>query len=518
VLDTVLNIVLRAVFVAFGLGALIALLRWVRATVGERRERWVLRIALAMLALSLVYAYGHARMLMKREQIEEGRLAWRRYGDPREAERARGDVRGWILDCTGQPRNALARYGVREGVVERVHPLGEGGANLVGGGRDADERDYTFERVFADRLREPRTFAEQGELHPVGTDVKLTLCTEPTRRAWNLLEGTGAEGVVIVQDVRTGAVVAYTATGTAKDPPFGIRRYALPGSVFKLAVASLWYENDWPIDRLPCPAYIQVGRARIRNFESHEYNSLTVPTGVLRVSCNTGAIMMSQMLRDRLGVDAFKDAFHRYGFITYEDRPPGRDEGRFWNTSSDRWARRLNPPQSRVKIREPIHQHEWGLISIGQGPVDVTPIAISRFIQAIGNGGVMLQPTLEADRVQRAPEGTRVMKVATAQSLMRDMLAVVDSGTAASVLPRLAGAGGWDLGGKTGTADIQGAPRPDGWFAGLMFDPTGVPRYAVTVYLRRGGLGGRAPAAIAAEMTKVMSAYTRQAAAQPGGS
>lgn len=514
--DTVLNIVLRGVFIAFGIGALIALLRWVRASWGERRERWVLRLALAMLALSLVYAYGHSRMLSKRELIEEGRLDWRRYGDPREAERSRGDVRGWILDCTGRPENALARYGVREGVVERVYPLGEGGANLVGGGRDADERDYTIERVFADRLREPRSFAEQGELHPVGTDMQLTLCTEPTRAAWNLLRGTGVDGTVIVQDVRTGAVITYTATGRPEDPPFGIRRYALPGSVFKLAVASLWYENEWPEGRLPCPAYIQVGRARIRNFESHEYNSLSVPTGVLRVSCNTGAIMMSQMLRDRLGVDAFRDAFQRYGFITYADRPPGRDEGRFWNTSSDRWARRLNPPQSRVKIREPIHQHEWGLISIGQGPVDVTPIAVSRFIQAIGNGGVMLQPVLEADRVGRGAEGVRVMKTTTAQNLMRDMLTVVDSGTAVSALPRLAGAQGWDLGGKTGTADIQGAPRPDGWFAGLMFEPGGIPRYSVVVYLRRGGLGGRAPAQIAAEMTKVMAAYATAAPRRAG--
>ena len=61
----------------------------------------------------------------------------------------------------------------------------------------------------------------------------------------------------------------------------------------------------------------------------------------------------------------------------------------------------------------------------------------------------------------------------------------LDSGTAQSAKPRFANTG-WDLGGKTGTADVAGAPRPDAWFAGLMYGPDRRARYSVVVYLRRG--------------------------------
>jgi len=504
VLETVLDWILRGVVIAFGAGALVALARWVRAAVRERRERWAIRLALGMLLLSLLYAWGHARLLWNREEIEAGRMAWRRYGDPREAERNRAELRGWIYDCTGEDANALARYGVRDGEVQRIYPLGEAGANLLGGGAGAEVRDYTVERLFAAQLRRPRDFAEQSQLHPVGTDLRLTLCAAPTREAWRLLSATGRDGAVIVQDVQTGALVAYAATGRAEDAPFGIKRYAPPGSVFKLALAALWWENDVPETRMPCPPYIQTGNARIRNFESHEYASITIPTGMLTVSCNTAAVRMALDLRERLGVEAFRDAYERFGFMTYAEQAPTEDDEPFWNSGNDAWTRRMTPPPVRVRFATRFTAHEWGQIAIGQGPVDVTPLAISRFVQAIGNNGVMLPPTLEWERIEARGEGRRIMRETTSQKLQQAMLTVVDSGTAQVAKARLVGTG-WDLGGKTGTADVAGAPAPDGWFAGLMYGPDRRARYSIVVYLRRGGQGGRNPARIAGEMTRWMS-------------
>lgn len=503
-LDTVLDWVLRGVVIAFGVGSLIALARWVRAAMRERRERWAIRIALAMLAMALVYAWGHARLLWNAEELEAGRMAWRRWGDPREAERNRGEVRGWIYDCTGEDGRALARYGVRDGEVQRIYPLGEAGANLIGGGTGAEDRDYTVERLFAKQLRQPRNFAEQSELHPVGTDVRLTLCSEPTRRAWQLLSETGLNGAVIIQDVQTGAVVAYAATGRASDPPFGIKRYAPPGSVFKLAVAALWWENDIPEQRMACPPYIQTGNARIRNFESHEYESIRVPTEMLTVSCNTAAVRMALEMRQRLGAEAFRDAYQRFGFVTYSSGPPSASEEEFWNTGNDAWRRRMTPPPVRVRFASRFTAHEWGQIAIGQGPVDVTPLSISRFLQAIGNNGIMLPPTLEWDQLEKRGEGRRIMRQTTSEKLQLAMLSVVDSGTAQVAKTRL-GNSTWDLGGKTGTADVANAPRPDAWFAGLMYGPDDRARYTVVVYLQRGGQGGRMPAAIAGEMTRFMA-------------
>jgi hypothetical protein len=502
-LGTALDWALRAVLLAFGAGSLIALSRWMVQAMRERRERWAIRLAIGMLVLAAVYGIGHARLLWNAEQIEAGRMAWRRFGDPREAERSRGEVRGWIMDCTGEPANALARYGVRDGEVQRVYALGEAGANLVGGGTGAEDRDYTVERLFARQLREPRSLRERSELHPVGTDMQLTLCANPTRQAWSLLTATGLNGTVIIQDVKTGGVVSYVATGRAEDPPFGIKHYAPPGSVFKLAFSAIWWDHGLPETRGPCPPYVQVGNARIRNFESHEYASLTIPTGMLTVSCNTAAVNMVFALRNQLGVETIRDDLQKFGFVTYSGKPPAAPRD-FWNTASDAWTQRMTPPPVRVRFLAKLTPHELGQIAIGQGPVDATPMGISRFIQAIGNDGVMMQPTLESARLGEGAEGRRIMKQTTSAKLQHAMRTVVDTGTA-QVAKAIIARTGWDLGGKTGTADVAGARMPDAWFAGLMFGPDGRARYSVVVYLQHGGQGGRMPARIAAEMTRFMA-------------
>jgi hypothetical protein len=511
VVDTLLNWLLRGALALVAAGAAVALLRWIRAAAAERRERWAVRIGWAMIALALVYAGGHVWLLVHADEIEAGRMAYRRFGDPREAERNRAEVRGWILDCSGEPGRALARYERVGDVIDRVHPLGEAAANLVGGGAGAEERDYTVERLFAAELRRPRNFIEAGELHPVGTDVRLSLCAEPTATAWTALQRTGRPGAVVVQDVVSGAVVAYAATGGPGDAPLGIRQYAPPGSVFKLALAAAWWDAGMGDPVMACPASIQVTpRARISNAGGFSIERVEGPAGMLIPSCNTTAVAMAQQLRQRIGVDGVARAYRAYGFTPYGDtRPPATDRD-FWNTSSTAWARRMGPTPSRIRMTEQTGPAEWAQIAIGQGPVDVTPIGVSRFVQAIGNGGVMVAPTLEWELARERAPGDTVMTAETARRLQGAMLATVERGTARAALPVLSGVG-WHMGGKTGTAQVRGA-ADDGWFAGLMYDEERRPRYTVVVYLRGGGPGGRAPTLVAAEMTRHMAQRARAAA------
>lgn len=506
--DTVLNLILRGVYILFGVGAVLALLRWLVAATRERREQWAQRIALAMVLLAVVYGFGHARLLWDREPIEAGRAAYAKFGDPRQGELNRAEVRGWILDCGGTDANALARYAVREGEVSRVYPLGEAGANLVGGGDSAEVRDYTVERLFTSRLRQPRDFAELGQLHPAGSDLRLTLCAPATLEANRLLQGTGLKGAVVVQDVSNGALVAYAASGTASEAPWGIKRYALPGSVFKLALSAIWWDAGLPNEQVACPPEISVSdRAPlIHNFESHAYGSLDAPTEMLVVSCNTAAIAMSLQLRQRIGPEAYIDGLRRLGFAVWDKKPPATPLD-FWNSGNQAWLTRMSPPVARVRVRSRFDAFEWAQAAIGQGPVDVTPIAISRFVSAIGNGGVMLPVTLEYDRLPDVPEGRRVMQPATAQKLQEAMLQVVQKGTGVRAIPIVQGTG-WNLGGKTGTADVRRGHVPDGWFAGLMFGPDGRAKYSVVVYLQNGGQGGHSAAPVAAMLTRWMAQQT----------
>src|SRR5690554_3706193 len=174
-MDALLNWVLRLLLLIAGFGAGIWLVRWISGAMRSERERWLVRLAAGMFAVCIVYGIGHARLLLKADEIEEGRAAYLRFGDPRRAEQRAAEVRGWILDCTGTADRAFALYGERDGRISRIYPVGEAGANLIGGGDGADERDFTVERLYASELRKPLGLMEMGELHPAGTDLPLTL-------------------------------------------------------------------------------------------------------------------------------------------------------------------------------------------------------------------------------------------------------------------------------------------------------------------------------------------------------
>lgn len=507
-MDVILNWVLRGLFYTVGAGAAIWMIRWILQNWRGPGERWVFRVALGMLLLAGIYTAGHARLLVQREEIEEGRRAYQRFGDPRRTEQRRAEVRGWIMDCTGDPERALAVYRERDGVVERTYPIGQAGANLVGGGADADERDFTVERLFSEKLREPRSIGELGELHPAGEDMRLTVCSDLTANAWELLRQTRRPGAVVMQDVATGEVVAYAATGDADDAPYGIKRYAPPGSVFKLALVALWYEAGMPDDiPIPCPPSIQVTpRARIQNAGGRGLGTVIGPRGMLIPSCNTAAIWMALRMRDEIGAARFVEAYQRYGFETYEKTAPRDSVPGFWATDSEAWAERMSPPVSRVRISENTGRAEWAQLSIGQGPIDATVIGISRFMQAIGNGGMMLPPRIEAE-VEADVEARRIMPAEVAGKLMTDLVAIVHEGTGRAALQYLQGTG-WNLGGKTGTAQLPGRDD-DGWFAGVMVGPDQRPKYTVVVYLTGGGPGSGMPVHVAGSLTR--AAATREA-------
>jgi cell division protein FtsI/penicillin-binding protein 2 len=95
--------------------------------------------------------------------------------------------------------------------------------------------------------------------------------------------------------------------------------------------------------------------------------------------------------------------------------------------------------------------------------------------------------------------GVRVMSGETSAHLRQAMLRAVAEGTARAAAGSQPGA--WKLGGKTGT--VRGTRRdPDGWFAGLVVDPRGRPRYTVLVHLRGGGPGGDRPTKMAAQIAR----------------
>jgi beta-lactamase regulating signal transducer with metallopeptidase domain len=321
-----------------------------------------------------------------------------------------------------------------------------------------------------------------------------TLCPDLEQALGGMLAGQAAGASAIVQDVRTGAVLAYAATGSDAS---GLTEPVLPASVWKLVVAALWWEQGLGDPELACPASMDLGGGRVLRNSTAMPARLAGPREMLVASCNTAAAGMALRLRDAMGEQGVMDGVRRMGFGAAADGVAGRDTA-FWATRSAGFRARMSPAQGRVAVDDP-----WMGFAIGTPGVQTTPLHIARFIQAIGNDGTMVAPTVDAALAGR-DAGQRVMSAATARRLQSAMLDVVRRGTGTAAA-RALGDSPWRLGGKTGT--LPGASgATDGWFAGLAFDGEGSARYVVVVRLPGGGPGGGAPARLAGRITRLLAA------------
>lgn len=185
----------------------------------------------------------------------------------------------------------------------------------------------------------------------------------------------------------------------------------------------------------------------------------------------------------------------------------------FWATASADWRRRMSPAHAVFRLPSTADDGAWAALSVGD-EVELTPLHVARFLQAIGNDGIMHTPTVEHAFVDRARAGERVMSAATARRLRDAMRLVVREGTARSA-SHVLGDARWTLGGKTGSVKSSASGASAGWFAGLLFDEGAAPRYAIVVYLHGGRAGSGDAARVAADLTRLMGGVGAERV--PGG-
>ena len=155
--------------------------------------------------------------------------------------------------------------------------------------------------------------------------------------------------------------------------------------------------------------------------------------------------------------------------------------------------------------RQPWSAFDTALLSIGQGPVTITPVQAAVYTAAIANGGTVFRPYLVqsvrgADNTmlrQTAPLGDRHLPV------MQKELAIIHQGmwdavngeksTAASARnPYIT------IAGKTGTAEViqsGGERHKNTWFIG--YAPADTPKYAIAIVVERGQSGGHTASPVA---------------------
>lgn len=319
---------------------------------------------------------------------------------------------------------------------------------------------------------------------------KAAVCEAANRRALEIMKAGSLEALMVMQNVASGGLVVFAASEPAK---LDTTTAVLPLSPVKLLAAASLLDHE-------------------REKATHPDTERLLADSIVSGNDDAGRRIASA-LRQTVGTDTVLRDLERYGF-------PGRASGAaktdasFWSELAPRWRARLSPAASYHSLGKETSPKDWeDTLSIGEQRFVVTAFHLSRFLQAVGNGGVML-PAVARDAeapgsTSPAPKrGNRVMSETAALRLQTLMRATVERGTAKSAGPILAGTG-WAMGGKTGTGPEPGSnaagPRSNGCFAGLIFDAEGKARFTVVTFVNHGGFGGGNAARISAEIGRFLS-------------
>lgn len=300
------------------------------------------------------------------------------------------------------------------------------------------------------------------------------------RELRNAMNETGASsGSAVVLDVATGEVLAMTnfpafnPNAVGSSPRDAHRNRAVtdllePGSTMKPITVAAGLEAGVITPQTlfsTSPGWIANGK--YRTTDTHNYGVLDT-TGIIRKSSNVGAALVARRLTDA----QFNTFLRRFGYgSSTHSGFPGEAAGLF--PQPDRWSGTTKQTMS----------YGYGL--------SVTPLQIATAYAALGNGGLLHQPSFV--KGQHIPP-RRVLDSNIAHEVLRMMQTVTEPGGTATQAAIL----GYHVAGKTGTSRKASAGgysrRYIGYFAGLV--PVDHPRFAMVVAVndpdasRKGYYGG----------------------------
>jgi penicillin-binding protein 2 len=363
-----------------------------------------------------------------------------------------------------------------------------------------------------------------------GDNIYLTIDFELQRRAEQYFIENEMVGAAVALDPRNGEVLAMVSS-PAYNPNIYSKRFApdvyktitsnpfkielnrsiqglySPGSIFKvvMAMAGLSEGVVGPHTQFNCGGSGVFFGRRFRCHKREGHGSVDVEDA-LRVSCdiyfyNTGA---------KLGVDKINQYAHQltFGEISHIDL----DGERAGLVPSTDWA--------RTKQNRKWYPSETISVSIGQGPLIVTPLQVANMTAAVANGGKVFQPHVVryVDRVQKDGSYQRFrvpslvlheVKLAppALKSVREGLWQVVNAPGGTGSASRIEGL---DVAGKTGTVQViaqhgwvkaESLPfkyRDHAWFAS--FASLNSPQLVVVVFVEHGGHGGADAAPLAKQI------------------
>jgi cell division protein FtsW (lipid II flippase) len=500
-----------------------------------RKPMLWLRGVLALAAIGLVAGVLDVQVLHADRYVVQPHLSLQADGvrrqqyNPRVLDVARLIPRGTIYDRRGLPlatsdagtfaksRETYAKLGIAPGSacaqpIERCYPLEDEAFHVLGDATNrlnwgASNTSYV-ERDAYDRLR---GYEHHTELIPVlrhrhdfdhpevkrlltrSHDVRLTVDAGLQHRVAAILSNYAKSSATrraaaIVIDAASGDILALgsyplphltqqAGSGGGDDALLDRARYGLytPGSTFKLVTAIAALRRDVALSEktfmctlLPdgrTGARIP-GRRPVRDdiLDRHPHGTIDMHDAIVQ-SCNA----YFGQLALRVGPEALLDTTRRIGI----------------SITSGSSAQRL-----RGTLPE---------TGFGQGEVLATPLRMARVAAAIASGGSLPDVRVIAEPAARAKTELLLPRAAAdlLASYMRD---VVVNGTGRSL-----GANPWRIAGKTGTAELAGAPS-HAWFVGFAPYGSATKRIAFAVIIENAGYGGRNAAPVAGEIVNAAAA------------
>lgn len=369
-----------------------------------------------------------------------------------------------------------------------------------------------------------REIGEVSRIDPIrGNEIYVTLDFDLQKKAEEILKGR--EGAVVVMKPETGAILAMASypnfdpnkfinrftpeewMDLINSPEFPLQNRAIrglysPGSLFKpcmlLAGLDQGVVNDSTV--FNCRGSIIIYGHPFACWKAGGHGNVNLYSAIQH-SCN----IYFYQLGKRIGIEEIARYARMFGLgsATHIDLP-GEKTGLVPDAE---WKKRVRD--------EPWYPGETISVSIGQGPLLVTPLQIAIYTAQIANRGFSVTPYLYAKEIHEGLDITQkqennneissIPRVYFEKVIQGMWLSANEGGTSA-----LARIRNFDVCGKTGSAQVVSTATAEklakqekeikthSWFTG--FAPKDKPEIVVTVIVEYGGGGGATAAPSAREL------------------
>ncbi|MEV7071219.1 penicillin-binding transpeptidase domain-containing protein [Streptomyces sp. NPDC093990] len=278
-----------------------------------------------------------------------------------------------------------------------------------------------------------------------------------------------ARSSVVVLRPSTGEILAVANASHGFNTAF--QGSLAPGSTMKVVTSSLLIEKGLAsADKAhPCPKYFTYGGWKFQNDDKFEIKGGTFKASFAR-SCNTAFISQAGKLDDD---SLTKQAQQVFGL------------------SMNNWAIGVPSFDGSVPVQSAAQK---AAELIGQGGVRMNPLNMAS-VSATVQSGTFKQPYLVSPSVDNRTLATasRTMSSGTLSQLRELMAYTAGYGTAAEAMSGVSG----NVGAKTGSAEVDGQKKPNGWFTAYRGD------LAAAGVVQAGGHGGDTAGPIVAALLKL---------------